>query len=121
MKNSIEDVNEDDRIKALVSIMPCGRRKGYLGDTLREFRKLSNLSQAQVAESANISRNQFGNYESGEYFPSVDTLITICEAMDVDPLDVFSRALYKSKQDLINKKNDRSGLELLKTNRAVLS
>lgn len=47
-------------------------------------RKMSGLTQAEVAKRAGISRTNVTRFESGEYNPTLDMLVKLASAMDMD-------------------------------------
>lgn len=56
---------------------------------VREYtylRKLKGLTQAEVAERAGISRTNISRFESGEYNPTLEMLVKLAIAMDLDIL-----------------------------------
>ncbi|RHO82095.1 XRE family transcriptional regulator [Ruminococcus sp. AF41-9] len=56
---------------------------------VREYtylRKLKGLTQAEVAERAGISRTNISRFESGEYNPTLEMLVKLATAMDLDIL-----------------------------------
>ena len=56
---------------------------------VREYtylRKLKGLTQAEVAERAGISRTNLSRFESGEYNPTLEMLVKLATAMDLDIL-----------------------------------
>ena len=69
---NIEDIQNNVR-KSLV------REYTYL-------RKLKGLTQAEVAERAGISRTNISRFESGEYNPTLEMLVKLATAMDLDIL-----------------------------------
>ena len=91
--------NEGETMKSLKKGLPC-ERKGYLGQTLREFRKKAGMTQAQVATECSMSTAQYNSYENGQHFPPTNRLIQICECIGADPLAVFAMALGRSKDDI---------------------
>lgn len=54
-----------------------------MGKRLKQVRTNLKLTQAQVAEKANISINHYGNLERGKCGTCVETLVKICNAFDV--------------------------------------
>ncbi len=50
------------------------------------FRKLQGLTQAEVAERAGISRTNVSRFESGEYNPTLEMLVKLAAAIDLDVL-----------------------------------
>lgn len=61
-----------------------------LGKALFLLRKLhDDLSQAEVAEKAGISKNQLAKYESGEVAPDLESIKKILAALDMDMFAFF--------------------------------
>ena len=48
-----------------------------LGENLKNLRKENNLSQEQLAEKLNISRQAISKWESGKAYPDIDNLILL--------------------------------------------
>lgn len=48
------------------------------------IRKMKGLTQAEVAERAGISRTNVTRFESGEYNPTLEMLVKLAAAMDLD-------------------------------------
>ena len=48
------------------------------------LRKLKGLTQAEVAERAGISRTNVSRFESGEYNPTLEMMVKLATAMDLD-------------------------------------
>lgn len=60
--------------------------KNAFGESLRNIRMMKKLTQAEIAESANLSTTAISNYENGEKCPSLASAKAIAEALHV-PLD----------------------------------
>lgn len=50
-----------------------------LGDNLKRIRKENNLSQEQLAEKLGVSRQAVSKWESGQSYPEMDKVLTICK------------------------------------------
>ena len=48
-----------------------------LGENLKKLRKENNLSQEQLADKLNISRQAISKWESGKAYPDIDNLILL--------------------------------------------
>ncbi|SCH30822.1 MULTISPECIES: helix-turn-helix domain-containing protein [unclassified Romboutsia] len=48
-----------------------------LGENLKKLRKENNLSQEQLAEKLNISRQAISKWESGKTYPDIENLILL--------------------------------------------
>ncbi len=68
--------------------------KVLLGKRIRELRKLSNISQQELAEKINIDQRNLSNIECGISFPS-KTLMTIAKALDVSLIELFDFEHHK--------------------------
>ena len=66
---------------------------------LKFYRKKLGISQAKLAEKANITDNYIALIETGKRFPSVTMLERIAEVLQKDTLDLFSLR----RDDLQNK------------------
>ena len=62
---------------------------------LRRRREELGLSQAQVAESAEVNASYVGLLERGERTPSLDKLLKICDAVRLTPAQLFADASPK--------------------------
>lgn len=56
---------------------------------LRKEREKQGLSQLELALRANISQNMINYVETGKRTPSLDTLLKICEALNISPASLF--------------------------------
>lgn len=55
-----------------------------LGRNLAFFRKLTGMTQQQIADRLNINRTTYTKYETGGSEPSIEMLKRIAKVMDVD-------------------------------------
>lgn len=60
-----------------------------IGKFLRYYRRLSNMTQAQVAEKAGINEKYYGELERDESSPTLNTLEKICIALNIEVKDFF--------------------------------
>lgn len=61
-------------------------QKNVKQDVAKQFaecRKARKMTQAQVAERAQIPRSNITRFESGTYNPSVEMLVRVAEALDM--------------------------------------
>ncbi len=61
----------------------------HLGRRVRELRKDRNLSQAELAERANLTTNYIGKIERGEAHPTIEALLAIAEGLKVNVSELF--------------------------------
>ena len=83
-----------------------------IGENLRRIREAKGLSQAQVADLAQISRVAYRNIENGTSIPKVSTLQNICSGVGVKLQDLVSpiRTLSKVRFRALNKMNSRDSI-----------
>ena len=55
-----------------------------IGAALRYYRKLSGLTQAQVADLAGVNEKYYGEIERGEYSPTIERLELISSSLGVN-------------------------------------
>ncbi len=60
-----------------------------LADNVRLLRTKRRFSQEAIADMANIGQNQVSEIENEHSNPSLDTLIKIANAFDVDIVELF--------------------------------
>jgi transcriptional regulator with XRE-family HTH domain len=56
-----------------------------VGKTLRKLRKAKGLSQAELAEKADLSREYVNKIEAGKYDPPLSTINALAKALRVRP------------------------------------
>lgn len=78
-----------------------------IGKNIRKYRLAKKLRQEDLAEKAELSANYIGMVERGEKIPSLETFITILNALDVSAdmilADVVSTG-YIVKNSMLNEK-----------------
>jgi transcriptional regulator with XRE-family HTH domain len=69
-----------------------------LGERIAKRRKVLNLTQDDVAGATGLSNNHISNIENNHSIPSIETLIKICEALDITP-DYFLLGIVRHAND----------------------
>ena len=64
-----------------------------LGERVRKQRILNQLTQEQLAESAGISTSFVGHIERGEKKASIETIVALCNALEVSPVVLLQDSL----------------------------
>jgi transcriptional regulator with XRE-family HTH domain len=62
-----------------------------IGKILRLFREKINKKQGEVAAKAGISTSMLSQIERGAVSPSIDTLVAVCAALEMDVADLFRK------------------------------
>lgn len=60
-----------------------------IGNNLYKVRKSRGLTQAEVAEKAELSDRTYADIERGSVTMRVDSLLKICIALNITPNDIF--------------------------------
>jgi transcriptional regulator with XRE-family HTH domain len=70
-----------------------------LGSLLRRYRKEKKLTLKTVAEKSGVSEGFMSQVENNVKSPSLDTLMNICEAMDVNVGDLLNQ--FKNQERMV--------------------
>ncbi len=71
-----------------------------IGDKLHNVRKLRGLTQAEVAEKAELSDRTYADIERGSVNMRVETLLKICKALNITPNEVLVKEDIYTEFDL---------------------
>ncbi|MBI9099897.1 MAG: helix-turn-helix transcriptional regulator [Spirochaetaceae bacterium] len=81
------------------------------GEKIRLVRERRGMTLKEVGSVANVSESLVSQIERNKVSPSVDTLMAITDALDIDPEYLFRD--YKKKRNIhITQKKDRNSLTL---------
>ncbi|EGW38494.1 helix-turn-helix transcriptional regulator [Desulfosporosinus sp. OT] len=69
-----------------------------LGERIAKRRKVLNLTQDNVAEATGLSNNHISNIENNHSIPSIETLLKLCEVLDITP-DYFLLGIFRHTND----------------------
>jgi transcriptional regulator with XRE-family HTH domain len=67
-----------------------------LGKLMKLYREKTGQNQSDIASKANISISMLSQIERGVVSPSIETLVMVCEALGVDPSELFNRLSLKA-------------------------
>ena len=94
-----------------------------LNEKLISVRKQNKLTQAQVAETLDVSRQAISNWETGAVLPSTDNLKALSRLYQVpadsllnDDTDLFAGSVEKTAEN----NNTNSKFSILKKRRAII-
>lgn len=84
-----------------------------IGNNLYKVRKAKGLTQAEVAEKAELSDRTYADIERGSVAMRVDSLLKICAALHITPNDILvdNEIAPITEQDIVNAVKDCSGAE----------
>ena len=66
-----------------------------LGQRIRQQRKLMEMTQEELASVADVSTSYIGHIERGIKHCSLETLVCICNALDIPPNSLLQDSLVK--------------------------
>lgn len=70
-----------------------------IANRIKKFREASKLTQEQLGEKINLSRNEVSNLECGNNKLSYKTLRELCDALDICPCELMCGADHKTISD----------------------
>ncbi len=96
-------------------IKPWGRRysqhamdqKELLGKRIKDLRNRAGLTQDALAERVQINSKYLSAIERGQENPTLDVVLRLAEALNVEPREVFSVEYESLEKKAIQKKIDR--------------
>lgn len=73
-----------------------------IGEKLFELRKSKNLSQEEVAEKLNVTRQTVSKWETNQSTPDFDKILPLCELFEISTEEL----LTGKKTEVNNKENN---------------
>ncbi|MBR4830509.1 MAG: helix-turn-helix domain-containing protein [Bacilli bacterium] len=77
-------------------------------ENLKKIRKEQNLSQEELADKLGVSRQAISKWESGQAYPEMDKIITICNMFNVNIDDLLHNDIKEVKGEEESKKKINS-------------
>ena len=119
LATSIYDVYSDSRVPYTISvystlIVGAVMRLESIGKNIRKYRLIRKLRQEDLAEKADLSINYVGAIERGEKTPSLESLISIINALGVSADMILADVLdngYLVKDSLLAQKLEKLSAE----------
>ncbi len=74
--------------------------KLIIGKKMQLARRKENLTQAQLAEIISVTTDHVSNMERGESYGSVETLINICNSLNISADFLFGNTIHKNSDVL---------------------
>lgn len=84
-----------------------------IGNNLYKVRKAKGLTQAEVAERAELSDRTYADIERGSVTMRVDSLLKICAALHITPNDILvsEDIAAVTEQDIVDAVKECTGAE----------
>lgn len=74
-------------------------------DNLKRIRKENNLSQEDLAEKLNVSRQSVSKWESGLAYPEMDKVLQLCKLFNLNIDELLNQNIKKEEKDKKSKIN----------------
>ncbi len=81
-----------------------------MGKTLKLYREKTGRNQGDVATVAGISTSMLSQIERGVVSPSIDTLLLVCHALDLDVSELF-KGIYPKRPLSIHRPKERLSMK----------
>lgn len=81
---------------------------------MKFYRKKKGISQAQLAESCNVSNGTIGNIECGRTKPSFDLILIIANSLEIKPESLFYSSESPSFSKTVSDKFSKTQLSKVK-------
>ena len=96
-----------------------------IGNKINQLRKLSGMTQEQLAEKTGLSSRYIGQLERGLAFGSASTISCLCNALSINADVFFSNVIESSNNSLLNVISDddefiQSYLKLNEKNKDII-
>jgi len=73
-----------------------------MGRRIAKRRKSLSLTQEEISEATGLSNNHISNIENSHSIPSIETLMKVCEKLDVTPDYVLLGITKSSNEELVS-------------------
>lgn len=83
------------------------------GLTLARLRKMHDMTQSELADKLNLTRQAISRYENGDSFPDISILVLICEIFDVS-IEELIGIYTKGERHIIKQILEGKNIELTK-------
>lgn len=80
-------------------------------ENLKKIRKDNNLSQEQLADLLNVSRQAISKWESSTAYPEMEKIILICKKFNVNIDDLLNKDIKEINSEIESKKNINNYIE----------
>lgn len=82
-----------------------------LGKLISAARKQKNLSQKELGDLLNVSNKAVSKWENGESTPRRETLIKLCELLELDKTEILGFEQRENKDEIDNLKSENDKLK----------
>lgn len=80
-----------------------------IGKTIKKFREDNNMTQDQLAEQMNVTRQAISNWENSKTQPDIDTLFKLAQIFNVSVEEIIYGEKRKTITNITNITNQTAG------------
>lgn len=80
-----------------------------VASNIKKYRQEKNMTQDQLAEEVNVTRQAVSNWETGKTQPDIDTLTQIAEAFEISIEELIYEE-KKSKIEVVKEDGGKAGI-----------
>ena len=73
-----------------------------MGKKIKELRRAKGLSQEALADKINVNFRTIQRIETGKNTPSIETLVKIADALNIETESFFKTDYLKSREEIIS-------------------
>lgn len=77
-----------------------------VGDKIKEYRTVLNLSQEDLAHQMNTSRQTISSWENEKTYPGLEEIVSLCDIFQIS-VQTFIEEDVRTMKQIINSKSDR--------------
>lgn len=92
-----------------------------LGERLFELRKAKNLSQEEVADKLNVTRQSVSKWETNQSTPDLDKIVPLCELFEITTEELLTGKKTKQENNQIEEEKVLSKKEVRRKSAEVVS
>lgn len=74
-----------------------------IGNRIKKYREISNLTQEELADRIHVSRPTISNWETNKFYPDIQSISMLCNIFDVS-LDDFIKGDIEEMKKIISEK-----------------
>ena len=101
----------------VINVIICKKKvKGsdfLLGENIRKYRKSNDMSQDELAEKLNVTRQSISLWETGQTQPSIDNIIALSKLFNVSTDDLLTETNIKPTKGDTNMNNKNKKIILI--------
>ncbi len=79
-----------DKVFIIIYLVTMSYFLEEFGKKVKGYRELKEFSQERLSELVNVSRNTVGLWETGKSFIGYQTLVRLCQVLEIEEAELFN-------------------------------